>query len=197
MSMADRKRTIRKEVLSRRKTLPKKEWVERSAIIADRVVHGIDRMATARHVFLYLCITSSREVCTGELAATLAGSARSLSVPIVREGRLFAAKYVPGEPLGRGLFGQPEPVSVRPVEAATIDVAILPLVAVDQKGCRLGYGKGYFDRFLASLAAAGNEPCRIGLAFSLQIVPSLPCDRWDEPLDYAVHENGIMRFTKQ
>lgn len=194
-SPAPSKQDIRKDVLSRRRVLPEKEWLEKSGIIVSAVL-GIGRVVEAEHILLYLSMTESREVFTGELAACLAGAGKKLSVPVILGNRLVPAGYRPGDRLRRGLFGQPEPENVSPADAGKTDVVIMPLVAVDARGVRLGYGKGYFDRFLAELGAEGKFPCRIGLAFSLQVVPALPADRWDEPLDYAVHENGIMQFTK-
>ena len=79
--------------------------------------------------------------------------------------------------------------------AQQLDVVLLPLLAFDEKGCRLGYGKGFYDRFLKRLSERGVNPCRIGLSFFQQRVDKLPSDPWDEPLDAVVHEQGIIRYT--
>jgi len=169
------------------------EWLEKSAVIASEVL-GIGRVLEAEHVLVYLSIPENREVFTGNLIGRLADAGKKLAVPVIRNGRLDPCRYLPGDQLVKGRFGQPEPQLFRSVEPNRIEVLIMPVVAVDARGSRLGYGRGYFDRFLSALAAAGRFPCRIGLAFSLQIVPAVPGDPWDEPLDYAVHEGGIMKF---
>jgi len=193
-SSSESKQAVRKEVLALRKGLRQEEWLEKSAEIAARV-SGIPEVARAKHLLVYLSIAETREVSTGELIRGLSGSGRKLSVPVIRRDRLAACGYMPGEKLQRGIFGQPEPALFRPVDPSGIDAALIPLVAADEEGFRMGYGRGYFDRFLSELAAAGHFPCRVGLAFRLQIVPLLPRDLWDQRLDYTVHEGGVMRFT--
>lgn len=191
---SESKQAVRKEVLALRKGLRQEEWLEKSEEIAAKVSR-IPEVSRAKHLLLYLSIAETREVSTGELIEGFCSSGRKISVPVIRKGRLAACGYMPGEKLRRGIFGQPEPELFRSVDPGGIDALILPLVAADEEGYRMGYGGGYFDRFLSELAASGHFPCRVGLAFRLQIVPLLPRDSWDERLDYTVHEGGVMRFT--
>ncbi|MCF8382444.1 MAG: 5-formyltetrahydrofolate cyclo-ligase [Chlorobium sp.] len=193
-SPSESKQVVRKEVLAIRKRLQHEEWLEKSEEIAARVF-GIPEVSAAEHLLVYLSIAETREVSTGKIIKELCGSGRKLSVPVIRQERLVPCGYMPGEKLDRGMFGQPEPALFRSVDPSGIDAVIIPLVAADEDGYRMGYGRGYFDRFLSELAAAGHFPCRVGLAFRLQIVPLLPLDPWDERLDYIVHECGVMRFT--
>ena len=81
------------------------------------------------------------------------------------------------------------------VDESNLDVLLMPLLAFDEKGFRIGYGKGFYDRFLHRLSRQGIAPCRIGLSFFQQKVDALPVDSWDEPLDGIVHEEGIIRFN--
>lgn len=191
---SESKPAVRKKLLALRRSLRQEEWLEKSAAIAARI-SGIPEVAGAQHVLAYLSIAETREVFTGEIISRLCGSGRKVSVPVIRDDRLAASTYLPGEKLGKGMFGQPEPALFRPVDPSGIDAVIIPLVGADEEGNRMGYGRGYFDRFLSELAADGHFPCRVGLAFRLQIVPLLPRDVWDERLDYTVHEGGVMRFT--
>jgi len=195
-SPAPSKHAIRNEMLVRRKQLQEGEWLEKSSMVALRA-SCMEQVVDAEHILLYLSMKGSREVSTEELAVLLAETGKKLCVPVVRNDRLVPAAYQPGEKLVRGRFGQPEPERFRADDAGSIQVVIMPLVAVDSNGVRLGYGRGYFDRFLSGLAVSGVFPCRIGLAFSLQFLPALPGDPWDEPLDYVVLENGVMPFTKR
>ncbi|KUL33060.1 5-formyltetrahydrofolate cyclo-ligase [Chlorobium limicola] len=187
------KQLLRKELLVRRKMLPEQEWFEKSALIVSEVLK-IREVVEAERILVYLSIDATREVYTGELVSMLREAGKTLFVPVVDQRRLLASRYEPGQKLRRGIFGQPEPESVNPVDASLLQVVLLPLVAVDERGFRMGYGMGFYDRFLAELSSRDCFPCRTGLAFRLQIVPELPCDSWDEPLDYAVHEDGLMHF---
>ena len=97
------------------------------------------------------------------------------------------------EPLRQGGFAVMQPDPERP--RVTPAVVLVPLLAFDGRGHRLGYGKGYYDRTLRALRAAGGAPLAIGLAFALQEVPEVPTAAFDEPLDAIVTEDGIRRRT--
>lgn len=88
----------------------------------------------------------------------------------------------PGRELAPGAFGVPEPVpsARRPVPVRELDLVLVPGLAFDRRGHRLGHGHGYFDRFLARLPK--TTPV-IGLAFKFQLLERLPSD----PHDRAVH----------
>jgi 5-formyltetrahydrofolate cyclo-ligase len=73
------------------------------------------------------------------------------------------------------------------------EVLIVPMLAFDASGFRLGYGGGFYDRTLAALRAAGSVTA-IGLAFAAQEVDALPVDATDQPLDAIVTEDGFRRF---
>ncbi len=80
-----------------------------------------------------------------------------------------------------GYAGIEEPFAGLP--AVTPDIVLVPLVAVDLPGTRLGQGQGHYDRTLAALRAAGPVTA-IGLAWEVQIVSAIPADPWDQPLDW-------------
>ncbi len=156
---------------------------------------GMEELITARHIHLYLSFGD--ELSTAALLVTLAAMGKELSVPVVRHRMIFSSAFRPGDPLRRSSFGQPEPEFFSPADERTLDLVLLPLLAFDRKGYRLGYGKGLYDRFLHRLAESGVRPCRIGLAFSMQQVEQLSLEPWDEPLDGVVHEKGVIRFTQK
>lgn len=76
------------------------------------------------------------------------------------------------------------------------EVLIVPLLAYDARGYRLGYGGGYYDRTLAELRALGPR-LAVGFAFAAQEVEELPVDATDQPLDYIVTEEGLRQFPVQ
>jgi 5-formyltetrahydrofolate cyclo-ligase len=93
-----------------------------------------------------------------------------------------------GEVLRPGLFGIREPLAHWPsVEPQAL---LVPLLAFDAHGHRLGYGGGFYDRTLAALKA-----CAIGIAFVGQEVTALPHEPHDRPLDAVLTEAGLRRFT--
>jgi 5-formyltetrahydrofolate cyclo-ligase len=82
----------------------------------------------------------------------------------------------------RGLW-EPDPARATPVDDATLDLVLVPGIAFDRRGWRIGFGAGLYDRFLA-----GVDASRVALAFSLQILASLPVEPHDEPVDWIVTE---------
>ena len=83
------------------------------------------------------------------------------------------------EPLGNELPARPEDVQV----------VIIPMLAFDRGGNRLGYGAGYYDRFLCR----HPHPIKIGIAFSCQQAESIPADKSDVKMDYIITEKGVIR----
>lgn len=98
------------------------------------------------------------------------------------------ARWMPGAPLVRGPFGAATPADPEFVEP---DVLIVPLLAFDRAGNRLGYGGGYYDRTLADLRATAPR-IAIGFAFAAQEAESLPLEPTDQPLDLIVTEIGTI-----
>lgn len=87
----------------------------------------------------------------------------------------------------RSVFGVDEPVG-EPFEGVP-QVTVVPLLAVNVQGFRLGYGKGYYDRYLKDAATL-----KVGIGYAFQLTDELSPDRWDEPLDMFMCERGIYRF---
>lgn len=100
--------------------------------------------------------------------------------------------------LERGAFGILEPIAAlraeRTIAAETLDTVVMPGVAFDRRGNRIGYGKGYFDRLLKRL----RPDCRkIGLAFDCQVLPEIPTEAHDLPVDYLITETQSIRCVEQ
>lgn len=177
----------------RRLSIPEKQRADMSDAIAEHAV-SMPETASARLVHLYLSIPGSSEVSTVPLVERLDATGKAMSVPVVMNGGLVSALYRKGDQVKTAGFGQPEPVSFLSACEAQIDIILMPLLAFDRKGYRIGYGRSFYDRFLGRLAEKGIFPSRIGLAFSAQMVENVPVDSWDEPLDGVVHESGVLMF---
>ena len=90
-----------------------------------------------------------------------------------------------------GRFGirEPKPQVGTPQAIADIDAILVPAVAFDRRGYRVGYGGGYYDRFLPELR---GRAVRVGLAFACQLVDSVPAGAHDVPVDFIVTETEII-----
>jgi 5-formyltetrahydrofolate cyclo-ligase len=114
-----------------------------------------------------------------------------VGVPVIMgKGRaLRFREWTPGCAMVPGEFG-----ALIPAEGAWVvpEVLIVPLVAFDARGYRLGYGGGYYDRTLAGLRA-GGQVLAIGFAFTGQELPQVPIEPTDQRLDLIVTEAGIIR----
>ena len=109
-----------------------------------------------------------------------------LCLPAVTDDGLVFRHWRQGDALNIGAFGLSEPAhSAEPLQPATL---IVPLAAFDRRGHRIGYGKGFYDRALASLPQA----LTIGLAFATQEIDQVPEEAHDHALDYVITEREII-----
>lgn len=125
----------------------------------------------------------SSEADTKRIISALLAAGKRVYLPRVEGKELVAAEY--GE-TRRGAYGIEEPVGR--AFAGDIDVTVIPLLAVNERGYRLGYGGGYYDRRLK-----GAKTVKVGLGYYFQM-QSFKEDLWDEPLDYFICEKGLYKF---
>jgi len=114
--------------------------------------------------------------------------------PITREdGLLDWAVSTDFETETEGLFGLPEPVGeiLSPMAINDVDLIIVPAAQIDHAGMRMGWGKGYFDKTLGSMA---KRPPVYAVVFDTEYVESVPSERHDQAVDGVVTPSGIHRF---
>lgn len=99
----------------------------------------------------------------------------------------------PDQVLEKNRLGIPEPVNAEKISLTDCPLLIMPLVAYDHRGNRLGVGAGYYDRHLESMRHS-PAPLRIGIAYSLQETERLDNNDWDVPLHGVITENGRFMF---
>ncbi len=134
---------------------------------------------TRRTFFVYLSFSS--EAPTDKLIQALIEYGHIVCAPRVVNGEMQAVQIVEGETdFAYSPFGNVEPIGEE--YAGAIDVAIIPLLAVDTNGNRLGYGGGYYDRFLQK----HSQIQRVAYAFDFQILPVVPTTQEDEKVKYIV-----------
>lgn len=172
-------------MMTKRRTLAKSFVKQASRIITQSVLEEIKKLASA-NILVYLA--SGNEVDTTLLVRQLTAKTRVI-VPKYFEKtdnyQLVSLENLAD--LEEGPFGIWQPKSTEVVDPESIDVAIIPGVAFDKKGVRLGYGKGVFDKLLAN-----SKAYKIGLAYDFQIVMKLPREKHDLVMDMVVTEKRVL-----
>ena len=113
-----------------------------------------------------------------------------VSLPIIeKENQMNFYKWSNKDPLKINKFGIPEPVSTKIIYP---DILLIPLVAYDSNLNRLGYGGGFYDRYIEKIEKI-KKVIKIGLAFSFQKISSIPINQYDKRLDFIVTEKEILR----
>jgi 5-formyltetrahydrofolate cyclo-ligase len=128
------------------------------------------------------------EVRTGLLIGIAIEQGKKVALPRTEDHNMRFFEYGPADRLVEGNFGILEPLPKKPV--AQVDLLLVPGVAFDLMGSRIGYGKGYYDRFISD----GGTSFSMGLAYSIQVVNKLPIGRFDRKLGALVTENAIFYF---
>lgn len=150
---------------------------------------------TAKHLALYL--GNDGEIDPNEVAQWCWKQGKTIYLPVLHplaHNRLWFVRYTPRTPLTKNCYGIAEPKSpyrfIRPAKA--LDAVLLPLVAFDTQGGRLGMGGGYYDRTFSFIRQFSlSKPRLIGLAHDFQKVEKLPVASWDVPLTLVVTDAGI------
>jgi len=126
--------------------------------------------------------------------AARARGARLVYPRLVADDRRMVFAECPPEALVKGRLGAPEPPADAPVvDHDAIAAVVIPGVAFSEDGHRLGRGGGYYDATLPGMPAAA----RIGVAFDIQVVPTLPREAHDAPLDALVTETRTLVFRRE
>lgn len=157
-----------------------------------RKLRDLPAYRRARDVALYWPADGEPDIRGLARHARLRG--KRLYLPVVgHAGSMRFAPWRDGSRLRRNRYGIPEPTSRRKTSAAQLDLVVMPLVAFDWRGHRLGRGGGYYDRALCRQRR--RRPLLVGAAFAFQQAPQIPAMPWDIPLDLVVTERG--RRNKQ
>lgn len=154
----------------------------------------------ARRIALYL--PNDGEMSTELLMTQAWAMGKSVYLPVLshlRQDHLLFAPYGAGDTLRNNRFGIPEPVvSLRQmIDLNSLDLVLMPLVAFDGQGNRLGMGGGFYDRSFAFLRHRRYwlKPHLVGMAYGFQRVDALAQQPWDVPMRGVVTEKGFMGFS--
>lgn len=169
-ALRERMRAIRRGIAPAGRT--------RLAEEAARRLAELPELSKARLVMVFASFGA--EISTEPAIARLAGRGRRLLLPYLVEGSMDAAEFDPGEPLEATAYGPKEPARRVAADPSAIDLVVVPGLAFDRAGHRLGYGGGHYDRYLGRLR---HDALRVGICFHAQLVDLVP----HGPADRRVH----------
>ena len=189
MSLAELKRLARSKASKHRNQVHEAVGAGAGTALAARGLavprNSQNQIVSAFHPYM-------SEISTVELLSKLVAEGWTTALPIVvgKELPLMFRCWVPGEPLVSGLWDIQIPAKTAPeVEP---DVLLVPMLAFDRKGYRLGYGGGFYDRTLAKLRAL-KKVTAIGVAYAGQEVDEVPHGEYDQPLDWIMTEQETFK----
>jgi 5-formyltetrahydrofolate cyclo-ligase len=199
ISSSDRDR-LRRELRARRRALSSKERAHAAARFAAVAQQAL---LLRPHLRVAFYIAYGAEADPSALLQLARKAHCTVYLPIItnhRHHRMSFAPFDASDVLVPNRYGIPEPVARRAetIPVRMLDLIVLPVIAVDAHGWRLGSGAGFYDRSLHHLRAGRRwrRPKLVGLAYELQRIESLKPQPWDVPVDAVLTERDLY-FTRQ
>lgn len=188
-----RKEELRKLYKNKREKLSDDQIDQYSIDIANQILQ-LDKLWDYQNYHIFLSIDRQKEVNTEFILSVLQGRDKNvlLSKSNFKQGTLTHYLLTDSTVLKINAYGIPEPENGIQIQTDQVEVIFIPLLAYDYKGNRIGYGKGFYDRFLAE---CNPNTLKIGLSFyppEEQIISDL--DPHDIPLDYCITPESIVKF---
>lgn len=194
------KAAIRQQALALRKNLSDEKWLSMNLAIQKNLLDFLQTLPAGTKILSFQAIVDKREI---DLSATHEKLTKTpfefqLGFPRANPADTSLQTYLTNEhsqfEQSRWGIWEPEPSSSREMQAKDWDVVLVPLLAVDQNGHRVGYGKGFYDRFLAETK---SECISIGISMGAPIGAISDLHAHDIPLDLAISPEGIHRFNQK
>lgn len=196
----DDRQSLRSALRKRRAQLDP-VWCEASSQLICTHLANSWLYRRANHIAFYFA--QGNEVDLAALMQNAWANNKQVYLPILGlryTGQLWFVPCAADTPLYKNRFGIAEPVHAsheRRTKLRKLDLILMPLVGFDKHGNRLGMGGGFYDKSLASLqtdTGSWSRPKRIGIAYSIQGVETIPGAHWDVPLDAVATETGLRWF---
>jgi 5-formyltetrahydrofolate cyclo-ligase len=181
-----RKRAVRRAAIERRDLLSADERSVKSERILEQVL-ALPEVGAAGTAMAFWSFGS--EVQTSSLIERLQEAGTRVVLPRVADGEIEAVVYAPDDPVSATSFGAMEPLGTELVPPEDVDVVIVPGVAFDRRGGRVGYGGGFYDRLFARTPGVPA----VAVAFAVQLVDEVPQGRSDSRVDVIVTEDEVIR----
>lgn len=188
MNKSKTKQQIREKLLKRRSDLGREEYQTKS----DQIIQNLGKLPEfkkASTIHCYVSMNERNEVNTHSLIKDLVNSDKRLAVSVTNfeEGTLSHRYLEKFEDLQQNKWGVLEPVEGKEAEVRELDLIIVPMVGGDEDKNRIGYGKGFYDRFLQKA-----DCVTIGLLFDCCLVESIPVESFDVALQKCITETKII-----
>ncbi|MEU9475436.1 5-formyltetrahydrofolate cyclo-ligase [Streptomyces sp. NPDC048191] len=189
---------LRREFLSVRNRLTADDVGETGRALAERALE-LPELAGARTVAAYVSV-GSEPGTPALLDALRARGVRVLLPALLPDNDLDWGEYAGPDSLARVQYGgkmalfEPSGARLGPDAVTAADVVLLPGLAVDARGMRLGRGGGSYDRVLARLERAGARPRLVVLLYDTEVVAHVPAEAHDKPVHAVVTPSGVHRF---
>ena len=190
MKIKDEKKQLRSQLLKKRQLLSLSEWQVKS----NHLCHNLESLSIFQQAHTILAYFSFKK--EPDLSRLFKNkNDKKWGFPRCVNKSLIWHLWQPEDKLQKGIHGIDEPSPKLPlINADEVDLILLPAVACDTKGFRLGYGAGYYDRML-SLKEWQHIP-KMGIVFDFAYVSKIPHDIWDQKLDY-ICTNTRVYFINQ
>lgn len=187
-----KKQLIRRELLKRRNSLNEDDVSSFSQLIIGKILR-MQEFFESNVIMTY--INFDNEVITTDLINKCFLMGKKVTVPAIvniddKKTKMVTSQIYDWNCMVKGKYGilQPDYRFLHIIEPKEIDFILIPGIAFDKKKNRLGFGKGYFDRFLIQT----RKNCyKVGLAYDFQVIDELPVESHDIPLDFIVTEKRI------
>jgi 5-formyltetrahydrofolate cyclo-ligase len=190
------KQTLKSEIFEKRKALSKEEIKEKSNKIKEKLF-SLPEFKDAKNILFY--VSFNDEVDTQEIIKELlANKEKNIIVPyVVKNNPILQLSEIKNfnelEPKTWGIL-EPKDEFIRKFDIENVDLVIIPGIVFDQNGHRIGYGYGYYDRFLKKL---DKNVVKIGFGFEFQIVDKIPEEKHDVPVDIMVTEKRVINCNEK
>ncbi len=175
---------MRREKLDIRQSMSEASVKEGSEAITQNLL-SLACVQRARRVMAYYAVRN--EPGMGELIDALLDMGKRVALPHVGTEGIVVAEYTRETGMERGAYGIPQPVLAKGCEVFEPEVVIVPGVVFDLKLCRIGFGMGYYDRFLQN-----SSTVKIGVCYESQLVDCIEAEPHDVRMDFVVTEARIL-----
>ncbi|HLR76230.1 MAG TPA: 5-formyltetrahydrofolate cyclo-ligase [Balneolaceae bacterium] len=188
MNKSKQKQKLRKTLLKRRNSLSEKEYFQKSRAICRRLT-DLSEYKKAKSVHCYVSINERNEVNTHPLIKKMLAEGKRVIVPIseIEKGTLRNVQLNQFKDLKPNRWGVLEPAEGEEAAHHELDLIIVPMAGGDMNKNRIGYGKGFYDRFLAQ-----TNCLKIGLLFEPCLEDEIPTESFDVKLDKLITEQRLL-----
>lgn len=188
MNIQQEKEKLRQEFLKQRQEISEEDFRAASAAIIKKL-QQLTEFKKAENVHMYISMNDRGEVDTHGFIKKMVASPKKVVVPVtnMQRGTLTNIRLNSYADLKKNEWGVLEPEGGEEVSTEELDLVVVPMVAADESCNRIGYGKGFYDRFLK------DADCpKVGVVFERNLVKQLPTEDFDIPLDKIITEQRVI-----